>query len=140
MGRLRVAVHRREGNCVHHRKDTSADRGPGRSDTRYSRRGPCDTHHRGGCVSLVPPEKDDRVPRQNAMRYPALRRCTRLMAAVLLCITMSAAPCIALGYTYLNPGLEPVLSAHVVSDPGYYPGDTFAMTVVLTNKEQDTSI
>lgn len=74
------------------------------------------------------------------MRYPALRRCTRLMAAVLLCITMSAAPCIALGFTYLNPGLEPVLSAHVVSDPGYYPGDTFAMTVILTNKEQDTSI
>ena len=74
------------------------------------------------------------------MRYLALRRCTRLMAAVLLCITMSAAPCIALGYTYLDPGLEPVLSAHVVSDPRYYPGDTFAMTVVLTNKDQDTSV
>ena len=73
------------------------------------------------------------------MRYLALRHCTRLMAAVLLCITMSAAPCIALGYTY-EPGLEPVLSAHVVSDPRYYPGDTFAMTVVLTNKDQDTSV
>ena len=73
------------------------------------------------------------------MRYLALRHCTRLMAAVLLCITMSAAPCIALGYTY-DTGLEPVLSAHVVSDPRYYPGDTFAMTVVLTNKDQDTSV
>ena len=73
------------------------------------------------------------------MRYLALRHCTRLIAAVLLCITMSAAPCIALGYTY-NTGLEPVLSAHVVSDPRYYPGDTFAMTVVLTNKDQDTSV
>ena len=73
------------------------------------------------------------------MRYFALRRCTRLMVAVLLCITMSAAPCIALGYTY-DPVLEPVLSAHVVSDPRYYPGDTFAMTVVLSNKDQDTSV
>ena len=73
------------------------------------------------------------------MRYLALRHCTRLIAAVLLCITMSAAPCIALGYTY-NTGLEPVLSANVVSDPRYYPGDTFAMTVVLTNKDQDTSV
>jgi hypothetical protein len=61
------------------------------------------------------------------------------MAAVLLCITMSAAPCIALGYTY-EPGLEPVLLAQVVSDPRYYPGDTFAMTVVLTNKDQDASV
>jgi hypothetical protein len=61
------------------------------------------------------------------------------MAAVLLCITMSAAPCIALGYTY-DSGLEPVLSAHVVSDPRYYPGDNFAMTVVLTNKDQDTTV
>ena len=106
---------------------------------RISRCGPYDTHHRGRCVSLVPPEKDDRVPRQNAMRYLVLRHCTRLMAAVLLCITMSAAPCIALGYTY-DPVLEPVLSAHVVSDPRYYPGDTFAMTVVLSNKDQDTSV
>src|SRR5512137_440442 len=73
------------------------------------------------------------------MRYFALRNCTRLIAAVLLCITLSAAPCIALGYTY-NTGLEPVLSANVVSDPRYYPGDTFAMTVVLTNKDQDTSV
>ena len=73
------------------------------------------------------------------MRYIALQRCTRLMAAVLLCITMSAAPCIALGYTY-DTGLRPVLSAHVVSDPRYYPGDTFAMTVVLTNKDQDTTV
>jgi hypothetical protein len=73
------------------------------------------------------------------MRYLALRPFTRLMAAVLLCIIMSAAPCIALGYTY-DTGLEPVLSAHVVSDPRYYPGDSFEMTVVLTNKDQDTTV
>jgi len=46
----------------------------------------------------------------------------------------------ALGYTYLDTGLEPVLSAQVVGDPRYYPGDTFAMTVVLTNEDQDTSV
>lgn len=73
------------------------------------------------------------------MRYLVLQRCTSLMAAVLLCITISAAPCIALAYTY-DTGLEPVLSAHLVSDPRYYPGDTFALTVVLTNKDQDTSV
>jgi len=74
------------------------------------------------------------------MRYHALQRCIRLMAAVLLCITISAPPCIALGYTYLDTGLEPVLSAQVVGDPRYYPGDTFTMTVVLTNEDQDTSV
>ncbi|HPW11081.1 MAG TPA: hypothetical protein PK154_08225, partial [Methanoregulaceae archaeon] len=74
------------------------------------------------------------------MRYLALQRCTRLVAVVLLCITMTASPCIALGYTYLDTGLEPVLSAQVVGDPSYYPGDTFAMTVVLTNEDQDTSV
>lgn len=73
------------------------------------------------------------------MSYPALLRCTCLMAAALLCITLTAAPCTALGYIY-DPGLEPDLSAHVVSDPRYYPGDTFAMTVVLTNKDQDTKV
>jgi hypothetical protein len=62
------------------------------------------------------------------------------MAAVLLCITISAPPCVALGYTYVDTGLEPVLSAQVVGDPRYYPGDTFAMTVVLTNEDQDTSV
>ncbi|HPM61632.1 MAG TPA: hypothetical protein PK955_04035, partial [Methanoregulaceae archaeon] len=70
----------------------------------------------------------------------ALQRCTRLMAVVLLCITMTASPCTALGYTYLDTGLEPVLSAQIVGDPSYYPGDTFAMTVVLTNEDQDTSV
>jgi hypothetical protein len=74
------------------------------------------------------------------MRYLALWRCTRLIAAVLLCITLSAPPCLALGYTYLDTGLEPVLSAHVAGDPRYYPGDTFAITVVLTNVDQDTSV
>jgi len=74
------------------------------------------------------------------MRYLALQRCTRLLAVVLLCITMTSSPCIALGYTYLDTGLEPVLSAQVVGDPRYYPGDTFAMTVVLTNEDQDTSV
>jgi hypothetical protein len=73
------------------------------------------------------------------MRDLALWRCTRLMAAILLCITLSAAPCVALWYTY-DTGLAPALSAQVVGDPRYYPGDTFAMTVVLTNKDQDTSV
>lgn len=74
------------------------------------------------------------------MSYLAFRRCTRLMAAALLCIILSAPPCIALGYTYIDTGLEPVLSAEVVGDPRYYPGDTFAMTVILTNEDQDTSV
>jgi hypothetical protein len=62
------------------------------------------------------------------------------MAAVLICIILAAPPCVALGYTYLDTGLEPVLSAQVVGDPRYYPGDTFAITVVLTNEDQDTSV
>ncbi|OPZ44253.1 MAG: hypothetical protein BWY93_00646 [Euryarchaeota archaeon ADurb.BinA087] len=74
------------------------------------------------------------------MRYFALWRCTRLVAALLLCITLSAPPCLALGYTYIDTGLEPVLSAQVVGDPKYYPGDTFTITVVLTNEDQDTSV
>jgi hypothetical protein len=74
------------------------------------------------------------------MRNLVVRRCTLLMAAALLCITISAPPCMALGYTYLETGLEPVLSAQVVGDPRYYPGDNFEMTVVLTNEDQDTSV
>lgn len=74
------------------------------------------------------------------MRYLPVRRCTRLMAVALLCIMLSAPPCIALGYTYLDTGLEPVLSAQVVGDPRYYPGDIFSITIVLSNEDQDTSI
>jgi len=59
-----------------------------------------------------------------------------VLAAAALCCT----PCLALAYTYLDPGEQPTLVIHTEGDPEYYPGDTFTMTVVLTNRGRDTAL
>lgn len=56
--------------------------------------------------------------------------------AIFLCCT----PCLAAGYLYLDTGTQPTLSAHAEGDTRYYPGDTFAMTVILTNKGRDKAM
>lgn len=56
--------------------------------------------------------------------------------AIFLCCT----PCLAAGYLYLDTGTQPVLSAHAEGDTRYYPGDTFSMTVILTNKGRDKAM
>lgn len=56
--------------------------------------------------------------------------------AIFLCCT----PCLAAGYLYLDTGTQPTLSAHAEGDTRYYPGDTFSMTVILTNKGRDKAM
>lgn len=59
-----------------------------------------------------------------------------MVLAIFLCCT----PCLAAGYLYLDTGTQPTLSAHAEGDTRYYPGDTFAMTVILTNKGRDKAM
>lgn len=59
-----------------------------------------------------------------------------LLLALLLCST----PCLAVGYIYLDTGEQPTLVARADGETRYYPGDTFELTVILTNKGRDTAM
>jgi hypothetical protein len=67
-----------------------------------------------------------------------------LSGSVLFCLVAALAifcPVVsAAGWTYLDPGVQPTLSAHAAGDTRYYPGDSFAMTVVLTNRGKETNM
>jgi hypothetical protein len=58
-----------------------------------------------------------------------------LLALALFC----CAPCAAVGYLYTDIGNQPSLAASPQGDTRYYPGDTFTVTVVLTNSGRDTA-
>ncbi len=59
-----------------------------------------------------------------------------LVFSFFLCCT----PAFAISYTYLDTGSQPDLVAHTEGDTRYYPGDTFQMSVLLTNKGRDTAM
>jgi hypothetical protein len=59
-----------------------------------------------------------------------------LLLALLFCCT----PCQAVGYIYLDTGEQPALSAHSEGETRYYPGDSFEITAILTNKGRDTAM
>lgn len=59
-------------------------------------------------------------------------------AAVLVALALCCSPCAALGYLYTDPMDQPVLVAYPRGDTSYYPGDTFAITVVLANAGRGT--
>ena len=64
----------------------------------------------------------------------------RVLGCLIIALVLCCPPCLAVGWTYLDSGVQPVLSAHAEGETRYYPGDSFAMTVILTNKGKDTSM
>jgi hypothetical protein len=62
------------------------------------------------------------------------------IGGLLLALALCCTPCLAVGYTYLDTGEEPVLVASPQGDTGYFPGDAFEMTVLLTNTGRDTAL
>ena len=58
-----------------------------------------------------------------------------VLVLALFCCT----PCAAVGYLYTDLGNQPDLAASPQGDTRYYPGDTFTITVVLTNSGRDTA-
>jgi hypothetical protein len=63
-----------------------------------------------------------------------------LLSGLFIAFVLCSTPCLAVGYTYLDTGEEPVLVASPQGDTGYFPGDAFEMTVVLTNTGRDTAL
>jgi hypothetical protein len=61
-----------------------------------------------------------------------------LLVVVVLAVTLCCNPCSAAGYLYLDANDQPTLLAHTEGDVRYYPGDSFTITVMLSNKGRDT--
>lgn len=63
-----------------------------------------------------------------------------VLYGLLIAIAMCCAPVLAEGYIYLDTGEQPTLIAHSQGDTRYYPGDSFNIAVILTNKGRDTAV
>jgi len=63
-----------------------------------------------------------------------------VLMGLFLILALLCPPLSALGFIYLDTGAQPDLVAHAEGVTEYYPGDAFAMTVVLTNKGRDTAV
>ncbi|MCX6693576.1 MAG: hypothetical protein NT074_03365 [Methanomicrobiales archaeon] len=63
-----------------------------------------------------------------------------MLFGLLFALALCCNPCLAVGYLYLDTGEQPTLVAYTGGETDYYPGDTFEMTVILTNKGRDTAM
>jgi S-layer domain len=63
-----------------------------------------------------------------------------VLSGLVLALFLCCAPCLAAGYIYLDTGEQPTLVAQSEGDTRYYPGDTFEMTVLLTNRGRDSAM
>jgi len=96
---------------------------------------------------MAPEEKDDRhevmitmtsfLP-DNRGHPPGIP--VVMLSCLLLALLFCCTPCLAVSYIYLDTGTQPALSARAEGETRYYPGDTFEMTIIISNKGRDTSM
>lgn len=63
-----------------------------------------------------------------------------ILSGLVLAFLFCCPPCLAVGYFYPDADEQPILGAQPSGDNYYYPGDTFTMTVLLSNTGKDTAM